>query len=156
MGEPPCHPVLPMLAFYSCLINDTPRSKKKKKYLVSSNYKHLLHTFCWSEIWATSSASDSEVCFRVLNIHWQAVFIKIPEGAKKGRQFTFMLPDVVTGKSLFFFLPAQIPWFRKNDQKKTGESENICIQAGNHSFFCSHLRIDISSLFCICWLPGSE
>ena len=51
-----------------------------------------------------------------------------------------MLPDVVTGKSLFFFLQpnSQHGSHRKNDQRereRTRESENVCIQAGNHNLF---------------------
>lgn len=49
MGEPPWHPVLPLLVFHSCLINDTPRSKKNTWCLQTTN---IYYTFCRSEIWA--------------------------------------------------------------------------------------------------------
>ena len=140
MGEPPCRAVLPVLAFYSCLINDTPRSKKilgvfklqtSITLCVGQKSGHSFTECLWVKVSLRLQAS----CWPGLWFHLNA-----REGTKKGREFTFMLPDVVTGKSLFFFLQpnSQHGSHRKNDQRereRMRESENVCIQAGNHNLF---------------------
>lgn len=119
-----------------------PRSKKKK-YLVSSNYKHLLHFLLVRNLGtASASASGSRgLGLRLQASCWPGLWFHLNarEGTKSERQFTFMLPDVVTGKSLFLFLQpnSQHGSHRKNDQreKRTRESEKTCNSSWKPQFF---------------------
>lgn len=69
-------------------------------------------------LWVKVSLRLQASCWPGLWFHLNA-----REGTKTERQFTSMLPDVVTGKSLFFFLQpnSQHGSHRKNDQR---EKEN--------------------------------
>ena len=99
-------------------------------------------------LWVKVSLRLQASCWLGLRFHLNA-----REGAKKGREFTFMLPDVVTGKFLLFFLQpnSQHGSHRKNDQReKEREREKVrtfAFKLETTIFLCSNLRIDISSHF---------
>ena len=105
----------------------TPLAQKKKKKILGV---FKLQTSTTLSVGQKSGHSFNECLWVKVSLRLQAscwpglwFHLNAREGTKKERQFTFMLPDVVTGKSLFFFLQpnSQHGSHRKNDQR---EKEN--------------------------------